>query len=75
MSLLIGSLSQAYAQAKARQALGHSCPGLHFPDVMAPWGYQEGANGVNEDAGPGGGGDDKFEILQSYWSRAMKQVM
>ena len=23
----------------------------------------------------GGGGDDKFEILQSYWSRAMKQVM
>ena len=31
--------------------LGHACPGLHFPDVMAPWGFQEGANGVNEDAG------------------------
>lgn len=27
------------------------CPGLHYPDVLAPWGAAMSADGVNADAG------------------------
>lgn len=40
-----------YAAARSQQALGKVCPGLHFPDVLAPWGAPMSADGVNADAG------------------------
>ena len=44
-------LAAEYAATKSKLILGHACPGLHFPDVLAPWGFQEGADGLTEDAG------------------------
>lgn len=41
----------AYAEAKSQLVFNKTCPGLHFPDVLAPWGFAEGDDGVNADAG------------------------
>jgi hypothetical protein len=43
--------AKQYAAAKAMENVGRSCPGLHFPDVLAPWGAPESGDGVNADAG------------------------
>ena len=44
-------LAAEYAATKSKLILNKTCPGLHFPDVLAPFGFQEGANGLTEDAG------------------------
>jgi hypothetical protein len=43
--------AREYAAEKAQLALNITCPGLHYPDVLAPWGVSESADGVNADAG------------------------
>ena len=43
--------AKLYAAAKSQLILNRTCPGLHYPDVLAPWGFQEGADGPGEDAG------------------------
>ena len=30
-----------YAAAKSERVLNITCPGLHYPDVLAPWGYDD----------------------------------
>ena len=51
MSTSIPISVDRYAAARSQQALGKTCPGLHFPDVLAAWGFPESADGVNADAG------------------------
>jgi|EP01047_Picozoa_sp_COSAG01_P016398 hypothetical protein len=43
--------ARAYAKAKSMENVGRPCPGLHYPDVLAPWGAPESGDGVNADAG------------------------
>jgi hypothetical protein len=43
--------ARQYAAAKSMENVGRSCGGLHFPDVLAPWGAPESGDGVNADAG------------------------
>ena len=44
-------LAEQYAKIRSLEAVNKSCPGLHFPDVLAPWGVPESGDGVNADAG------------------------
>ena len=44
-------LAEEYAKARSELALGKACAGLHYPDVLAPNGAPESADGVNADAG------------------------
>ena len=39
--------------------------GLHYPDVLAPWGVAEGADGVNADAGLNSNGP--FSTMPVVW--------
>lgn len=43
--------ARQYATAKSMENVGRPCGGLHFPDVLAPWGAPESGDGVNADAG------------------------
>jgi hypothetical protein len=43
--------AKQYAAAKSMENVGRACGGLHFPDVLAPWGAPESGDGVNADAG------------------------
>ena len=43
--------ARQYATAKSMENIGRPCGGLHFPDVLAPWGAPESGDGVNADAG------------------------
>lgn len=54
-----------YAAAKSQLALNITCGGLHFPDVLAPWGVAEGADGVNADAGLNSNGP--FSTMPCVW--------
>lgn len=58
-------LARKYAAEKAQIALNISCPGLHFPDVLAPWGVPESADGVNSDAGLNSNGP--FSTMPVIW--------
>jgi hypothetical protein len=57
--------AHAYAAAKSELALNISCGGLHYPDVLAPWGVSESADGVNADAGLNSNGP--FSTMPVIW--------
>ena len=72
-----------YAKAKAMLSVNRSCPGLHYPDVLAPWGVSESSDGLAADAGLMSNGpystmpivwlweygdrENKTEILERYF--------
>jgi hypothetical protein len=58
-------LAHAYAAQKSELALNITCGGLHFPDVLAPWGVSESADGVNSDAGLNSNGP--FSTMPVVW--------
>ena len=58
--------ARKYAAEKSQTSVGRTCPGLHYPDVLAPWGFQEGADGVNEDAGLNSNGP--YSTMPIVWA-------
>ena len=58
-------LAHKYAAEKSQLALNITCGGLHYPDVLAPWGVSESADGVNSDAGLNSNGP--FSTMPVVW--------
>jgi hypothetical protein len=58
--------AEAYAAAKAQHVLNITCPGLHYPDVLAPWGFEESGDGINKDAGLDSNGPCKLLVCELF---------